>query len=84
MSQIYRMQIECDGLAYPAPAKVTFAFQSARKSFSIWFKSTDKKDSTYRLIPTGCSFPDSYDLVATAVSDDGFATFHLIREVRAL
>lgn len=78
------MSIECDGLAYPAPAKVTFAFQPERKGFSIWFKSTDKKDSTYRPIPTGYSFPDSYDLVATAVSGDGITTFHLIREVRAL
>lgn len=79
--KIYRKEINF--AQFQAPRRVTLDYQSQRQAFSVWFKSSDTQNFTYKLISTGEPTDFDFELVASCVASDGFTIFHLVRIVES-
>lgn len=76
---IYRKEISIRTTTFRAPRQVTFGWQEARSSFSVWYEAGCVDDCTYQIIGTGFSVGQRFELVQTIIMPDGFHAFHLIR-----
>ena len=73
---IHRKQVSVHEAFY-APKNVTFGYQAARESFSVWFEEGAANDIEYTIVGTGDPIARPHKLRATATID-GFYTFHLV------
>lgn len=85
MNAIYRFECPKNlGEPFDGPdAPVTFAYQTERRAFSLWYESCYQGDGTksYLIVGTGHEYPDGHCLVASCVMPDGFHVFHLLRKL---
>lgn len=77
MTAIHRKPVLDPDKPFKAPKVVTFGWQQARQTFSVWFQQGAEEDTEYIIVGTGHPFL-SGKLRATFVMPDGFQVYHLI------